>query len=255
MNPDAPSAVAGVVAHSPSSSSAAQRITRRAEVLQTLLDLRERGSPVVLTHPQGLALPMQLGHVDDVGRRLNLHTDAAQAVPAAMLGGEDLLAVAYLDQARLQFELTQVVQVHGPHGSALQAAMPAELQRIQRRRSWRLPTGGRSGPQVRLRHPHQPETPLTLRVLDVSIGGCALLQPADTPPLPAGLQLGGVQVELDRDTRFSTGITLHVVSTQPDGQGQRLGCEWQQMEGAAQRALQRFIDNAQRRRRALRSGV
>jgi c-di-GMP-binding flagellar brake protein YcgR len=43
---------------------------------------------------------------------------------------------------------------------------------------------------------------LALRVLDVSIGGCALLLPADVPALEPGVTLQGVEIELDADTRF-----------------------------------------------------
>ena len=100
-----------------------------------------------------------------------------------------------------------------------------------------------------LRHPSMPEMQLALRVLDVSIGGCALLVPADVPGLQPGSLLAGVRVELDADTTFNAEVRLLHVSSLSRDAGTRLGCEWSKIDGMAQRALQRFIDRTQRRRR------
>jgi len=92
---------------------------------------------------------------------------------------------------------------------------------------------------------------MALRVLDVSVGGCALALPADVPPLAAGVQIAGARIELDGDTRFDTTLTLQHVSS---GMGsaatsQRLGCAFGKLDGAAQRALQRYIEQTQKRQR------
>jgi len=92
---------------------------------------------------------------------------------------------------------------------------------------------------------------LALRVLDVSIGGCALLLPADVPPLQPGSSLQGVRVDLDPDTRFEAVVLLHHLTSMGSTGNLRLGCEWQRIDGAAQRALQRYIDQVQKRRRLL----
>jgi c-di-GMP-binding flagellar brake protein YcgR len=111
---------------------------------------------------------------------------------------------------------------------------------------------------VRLRHPALPDMPLALRVLDVSIGGCALWLPHDVPPLQAGTRLGEVQVELDIDTRFATALNLQHVSSQSQAErssgGARLGCEWKTLSASAERLLQRWIDRTQQRRRLLSLG-
>jgi c-di-GMP-binding flagellar brake protein YcgR len=145
-----------------------------------------------------------------------------------------------------------MVLVRGPKSSALQCSLPREVYRFQRRRAYRVRTLDRSSPTARLRHPSLPEMQLTLRVLDVSIGGCALLVGGDVPPLPPGARLAGVQVDLDADTRFGCELTLHHVSSVHGGAGAvRLGCEWHGIDGAAQRALQRYIDQTQKRRRLM----
>jgi c-di-GMP-binding flagellar brake protein YcgR len=96
-----------------------------------------------------------------------------------------------------------------------------------------------------------PEMVLSLRVLDVSIGGCALWLPHDVPPMQAGTQLGQVRVELDPQTRFSAALALQHVSSQGSSSGARLGCEWRHLASDAERMLQRWIDRTQQRRRLL----
>jgi c-di-GMP-binding flagellar brake protein YcgR len=52
-----------------------------------------------------------------------------------------------------------------------------------------------------------PEIRMDLRVLDVSIGGCALFLPSDLPMVEPGIQVRGVQMALDPDTRFRPSST------------------------------------------------
>jgi c-di-GMP-binding flagellar brake protein YcgR len=128
--------------------------------------------------------------------------------------------------------------------------MPAELYRFQRRASYRVRTLAQSTPAAHLRHPSIPDMALALRVLDVSMGGCALFVPDNVPPIAPGVERRGVRFELDVDTRFTASLHLHhVTSVQPGARGVRLGCELVHMDGVAARALQRYIDLTQKRRR------
>ena len=81
--------------------------------------------------------------------------------------------------------------------------------------------------------PAMPDMPLSLRVLDLSIGGCALLLPEDVPPLEPGSTLHGVRLELDPVTRLPATLQLqHVSSIHAQSQGLRLGCEMLPMPGS-----------------------
>jgi c-di-GMP-binding flagellar brake protein YcgR len=93
---------------------------------------------------------------------------------------------------------------------------------------------------------------LGLRIVDLSAGGCALQLPDDVPALQPGSELRGARVELDSDTAFYATLRLQHVSTLHGGlRGARLGCAFADLDGAAQRLLQRYIDHAQQRRRLL----
>jgi flagellar brake protein len=191
--------------------------------------------------------------LDTAQQRINFSVDPDSPQLQRLLEREEATCVAYLDAVKLQFDVEQPVLVRGNTTCALQAPMPREMYRFQRRSSFRVRTLGRSGsPTALMRHPSIPEMQLGLRVLDVSIGGCALLLPGDVPPVDAGIEIRNVRIELDADTRFETDLQLHHVTViQTPSRGARMGCEFMHVRPAAQRALQRYIDHTQKRRRLL----
>jgi c-di-GMP-binding flagellar brake protein YcgR len=124
--------------------------------------------------------------------------------------------------------------------------------RFQRRSGFRVQPLLRTMPVAKLRHPMIPDMQLSLRVLDVSIGGCALFLPNDVPALDPGVLMNGVTIDLDADTRVATGLRLqHVTSLNPESGGVRLGCEMVNPGSQGLRSLQIYIDQTQKRRRLL----
>jgi flagellar brake protein len=227
------------------------RLTGASAIARWLRELRDSAIPIILSGPDGTSYASTLWSHDAAAGRLSLSADEQHQQPQRLVDADEAVAVAHLDNVKLQFELKQLVLVRGANSCAIQAAYPKVIYRFQRRGSFRVRTAGRAGPCATFRHPSMPEMTVALRILDVSIGGCALLQPRDIPPLQAGTRIQRIHVELDADTRFNTGIQVHHISSQANGSAHRLGCEWQAMDGAAQRALQRFIDQTQKRRHLL----
>lgn len=228
------------------------RVSTPAEVVRLLKSLMDSATLLHLSAPDGSHYTTTLWTIDTARRRLSFSANAeASQLPALVEAGEST-AVAYLDSVKLQFEAANLMLVHGEHSCALQCDLPQELFRFQRRNSFRVRTLPRSSPTITFRHPSIPEMSLALRVLDVSTGGCALFLPNDVPPLAPGVAVHGVRVELDANTRFEATLQLcHVTSLNPQSNGVRLGCELRQLNGEAQRTLQRYIDQTQKRRRLL----
>jgi c-di-GMP-binding flagellar brake protein YcgR len=231
------------------------RVQRPGELLTLFRLLRDGGVPVVLNCPGGGALATTLWTIDEAQQRLNFSADDNHPQLAALIESDEAVAVAYLDAVKLQFDLQGLLLVRGVHASVLQCELPDTLYRFQRRQAYRVRTLERNTPTARFRHPSMPDMTLKLRIMDVSIGGCALLLPHDTPPLQPGAELRGVRIDLDADTRFEISLMLHhVTSITPNDlgvPGVRVGCEWLRLSGDAERALQRYIDQTQKRRRLL----
>ncbi len=228
------------------------RVDHPRERVALLRQLRDGHVTLHLASPSGASLQGTLWTLDETRARLSLQVDAGHPQLDGLVAGNEAVAMAYLDAVKLQFDLHDLVLVRGGQSVTLQCALPATVFRFQRRGAYRVRPTSAAAPVVRLRHPSIPEMELALRVLDVSIGGCALFLPDDVPPMEPGRTLSQAQVSLDADTRFATSIALqHVTAIQPGERGVRLGCQWSQLDGHAARALQRYIDQTQKRRRLL----
>jgi c-di-GMP-binding flagellar brake protein YcgR len=225
------------------------RVAHPQECRALLRQLRDGSVPVNLSAPGGGAYTTVLWSVEE--HAIGFDAGARGTLLEPLLEGGELVAVAYLDAVKLQFDLHDPMLVHGGQATLLRATVPQEIYRFQRRQSYRVRVAERGSPLARLRHPSIPDMLLALRVLDVSLGGCALWLPADVPPIAVGTQLAGVEVTLDVDTQLHVPLRLqHVSAFAPGSHGVRLGCEWQ-LSPAAERHVQRFVDQAQKRRRLL----
>jgi c-di-GMP-binding flagellar brake protein YcgR len=79
------------------------------------------------------------------------------------------------------------------------------------------------------------------------VGGCALRVPDLTAPFRRGQRLPGVSFSLDPHTAFACEVLVrHVNQTT---HGLRLGCEMLNLDGSVERALQRCVDQTQKRQR------
>lgn len=228
------------------------RIHAPGELLVMLRRLQEGKALINLNGSDGAAYTTTLWAVDPVRGTLSFSCDGENPQVRTLIEAEDAVAVAYLDNIKMQFDVQGLVLVHGGKSSALNCAYPRELYRFQRRSGYRVRPLLRASPTARVRHPVMHDMPLALRVLDVSIGGCALFLPDDVPPLQPGVLMNAVQIDLDIDTRLTTALRLqHVTSLNPDSRGVRLGCEMVSPSVETLRALQRYIDQTQKRQRML----
>jgi flagellar brake protein len=228
-------------------------VQHKSEVLELLRQMRDASAPVVLAAPSGSSLSSTLWSLDTTTSRLSFSADAGAPQLQDLVDADEAVAVCYLDSVKLQFDLDHLILVRSANTTVLQAGLPSRLYRFQRRGSFRVRPAGRVGPQITLRHPALPDMLLELRLLDVSVGGCAVLLPQDVPELRPGTLLHGVQVELDSETAFVVSLQMHHVSSLHVG-GHRIGCEWHRIEPGAERALQRYVNQTQKRQRLLSLG-
>jgi c-di-GMP-binding flagellar brake protein YcgR len=228
------------------------RISAPVEIAAMLRRLADGNVHVSLNAPDGTSITATLWTVDPRRGMVSFSMLPGEPQADALVECNEATAVGFLDSIKLQFDVCDLVLVHRGNHVALNSAFPQELFRFQRRNGFRVQPMLRSTPVARLRHPMIPDMQLALRVLDVSIGGCALFLPDDVPPLDAGVLMNGVVMDLDADTRVHTGLRLqHVTSLNPESGGVRLGCEMVSPGHDGLRSLQLYIDQTQKRRRLL----
>jgi c-di-GMP-binding flagellar brake protein YcgR len=230
------------------------RVGSGREVAALLRRLLDAGTTLILGAPNGAHVRTTLWTVDTIRERLAFTADRHDPQVQSLLDAGEAVAVGYLDSVKLQFDVGSMLLVHGAASSVLQAPLPREMFRFQRRQSFRVKPARGSAVVARLRHPAMPEMVLTLRVLDISVGGCALFLPHNVPTFPAGGRLHGVQLELDAGTRIRGSLEVHHVTSLGTPDGVRLGCSLHDLDADAQRALQRYVDQTQKRSRVLSAG-
>jgi flagellar brake protein len=228
------------------------RLHSAIEIRALLARLVEGNALLHLSAPDGAVYTTTLWALDAQRGVASFAVDAASPQLQRVLAADEITVVGYIDNVKLQFDLHDAMLVTGARASALNAPIPRELFRFQRRASFRIKPLARSAASASFMHPAAADLALSLRVLDVSIGGIALFLPDELPPIAPGSRLRGVHVELDADTRIEAGLVLnHVTAINPDSHGARLGCAWRGLGGDAERTLQLFIDQTQKRKRAL----
>jgi c-di-GMP-binding flagellar brake protein YcgR len=231
------------------------RVTAPGDIATTLRRMYDGNVQLNLHASDGSVVPATLWSTDAGRGAIGFNVDPTCTSLNALLECEDVVVVAYLDSVKIQFDVSRPIVVHGARASVLSCGYPRELFRFQRRGAYRVRPLVRSQPVARLRHTDIAEMQLALRVLDVSIGGCALQLPDDVPPMQVGGVINRVEIELDADTRFHVALRLqHVTSQNTESLGVRLGCEFVGADAAALRALQRFIDQTQKRGKLLSLG-
>jgi c-di-GMP-binding flagellar brake protein YcgR len=228
------------------------RISAPREIAAVLKQLCDGNVQLHLNAADGSVVDGTVWAIDTARNSLAFSVDPNDPAMDALLACEDVVVVGYIDSVKLQFDAHQLVLVRGERTSVLSCAPPRELFRFQRRNAYRVRPVLRNSPVARVRHSEIAEMQLALRVVDVSIGGCALFLPDDVPPMQPGVVLNQVQINLDANTRFHVNLKLqHVTSLNAEARGVRLGCEFVHADAAALRALQRFIDLSQKRSRLL----
>lgn len=228
------------------------RITAPREILAMLKQFQDGNVLLNLNGSNGAMLSTTLWSLDPTRGQLSFSADAHAPVTQQLVECDEAVAVGYLDSIKVQFDVQGLVLVRGVGGSAISARLPRELFRFQRRNSFRVRPLLRSSPVARVRHPAIAEMQLALRVIDVSIGGCALFLPDDVPAMQPGMVMNQVQIDLDADTRVMANLRLqHVSVLNAEARGARLGCEFVQLGADGERTMQRFIDQTQKRRRLM----
>lgn len=227
-------------------------ITDPSELAAMLKQLLDANAVLNLNAPNGTAVPVTLWAMDAARDVISFSADAQSPQLQSLVECNEAVAVGYLDNIKVQFDVHGLLLVHNGRETAINSSYPRDMFRFQRRNGYRVRPLLRHAPTARLLHPTLRDMPLTLRVLDVSIGGCALFLPHDVPLIEPGVLLNGVALELDANTHICAPLRLqHVTSLQNDAGGVRLGCELVNVDSESLRALQRYIDQTQKRRRLI----
>ena len=228
----------------------AYMVRSKPEITALLHHLVEAEVPITLSSRSGVSLVTALWTEDEAGGVVVFSADPSKPEVQALLLSDEIEAVSYLDNVKLQFEVDDLVLVHGRHASAFNARYPSQIYRFQKRDSYRVQPLSHTRPTLLWTPLEEPGRSVQLRVLDISHGGIAILWDGPTTCPVLGSVLAPVQLTVDPGTQVRCAIKVVHVGQRAE-QGVRLGCEVFDVAPEESRALQRYIDQTQRRQRML----
>lgn len=225
------------------------RMTSSVEIRAMLTRLCNGSITLVLNSSDGTDWPTRAWAVDTARAAITLvfDGDPADARLQRVLQSDQVIGVGVIDNVKVQFDISGLVLVQGADSSALRCAMPREIFRFQRRDSFRVRPPLRAAPAARLAHP---QLPPMLRILDVSMGGCALFLPGKSPTVTAGAVVEDAELDLEVNVRITTDLRIqHVSELNAEATGMKLGCQFLNASPSSLRNLQHYIAQTQKRAR------
>lgn len=224
----------------------ALRLSAPQEIAGWLNELLRREVPLDLQTTGPLVKGALLLAMDT--RQLVLRVESDRDLVRAITQAGEVVVTGHLDGIKMHFSVPHLEARAG--GQELRGPVPDALYRWQRRGAFRVRPPQYAAPVARVRVNQGPLTPM--RVLDVSVSGCALFVPFGTISAPKGLVFERVQLNLDPETQLVVDLrVLRSMPPDPGARGWRIGCQFIDPPTDVLRALQRFIDTTQKRERLL----
>ena len=200
--------------------------------------------------------------ISDDGRFIVLDLGPDEAMNARALLRDRLTMTSRIDRVPVRFECGPLEKmIHQGH-PAFKAAMPERLHYAQQRQFFRIPALGALDLRCRIELPDRPggtARQIDFPVIDLSLGGMALLCPeSERDALAIGMSLAQARLRVPDQEELRTPlrvINLGSVETARGESRQRIGCAFQPLDAPAQKALQRFIVEIERKRIARERGT
>jgi flagellar brake protein len=237
----------------PAAETTEHRVRSLVEIRALLKQFVEGDVPLSLTTPDGVHYATSLWAEDPQRGVLVFAADPRNPAVQRMTELHEVVATGYLDSVKVQFDVQDLVLVHGRSASAFNAQYPREVHRFQRRQAFRVRPAGRAQPHAVLTHPDLARRQINLRILDISHTGVALMLNEELDLFRPGQVLPDVAIELDAGTRLRVTLrVMHVSEVSPaPTRYRRIGCELADLGMSAQRGLQHYLDHTQKRHRLL----
>lgn len=227
----------------------------RAEIAAMLRRLRDAGTPVNAYHDMssGFAVTAVLDVlVEDDAVIVDPPSDPSAA--RHLLAAEYVTFVAFVGNIKMQFSVDGVVAASWQGAPAVRIRMPDAMMRLQRRESFRVRPPLSKPAMCMVPHPpqldengrvltHGKQRFEALRVLDLSVGGLAVLAYPEKLDLPRGERIEGCFLDLPGIGSIGLSVVVRHVDPVPrDESARRCGCEFADMSPAARMALQRYVN-------------
>jgi c-di-GMP-binding flagellar brake protein YcgR len=239
----------------------------RVEIISMLRQVGEQGvlTTVYYDRHAGFAVTALLAVNPDF-EEVIFDVPSDELAERRLLAAEELVFVTFLDQIKLQFRARKAEATLHDAKPAFRVRLPPEVLRLQRRDFFRVRT--LMGKPALCLVPYMeadqegtepsdgPKTFEKLTLLDISIGGMALMSYPDKFALPLGKTIDGCYLDLPGIGQVTVTLKVkHLDQVPRDEKARRIGCEFVQLAPQARMMLQRYVNklDAEQRKTATRA--
>jgi c-di-GMP-binding flagellar brake protein YcgR len=179
--------------------------------------------------------------VDAVHGQVKLDLPGVDSMREAVLAAGSLTCVAFIDNVKIQFSLRAPRMAAADGGLALQCAVPERMLRLQRREYFRVRTPHSLSASCLVPDPADGVRYESLRVLDLSVGGLAMMA------YPLHLELAASttidRCFLDLPGVGTINVRMRIAHVEPPGKdgSRRCGCEFVDLSPHSRMLLQRYV--------------
>ena len=215
----------------------------RQEIVGLLRELRDRQVLVTLYYDQGAGFAVS--NVLDVSDALDeviFDSAADRSAQGALCQAREIVLVGFVDNAKIQFNLGGAASVSHQSRPAFRVALPKYVLRMQRRGAVRRQPSAQQPATCLVPVAGEPDRFEAVRVLDIGIGGLAIVahrgqfELPDQVLSPCYLDLPGIgQVNVALKVRYLEPMRGAV-------DDRRCGCEFVDLGGTALRSVQRYVN-------------
>ncbi|MBN8440734.1 MAG: flagellar brake protein [Thauera sp.] len=196
----------------------------------------------------------------ETGGALLIDGSKDEAINQQVEKAERIICITQLDRIRIQFALPGVTKRDQVDGPVFAAPLPTEVLRLQRRDFYRLstPVTQTATCAVPLELPDGARKTVSLRILDISGGGIAVVVPPSDLPFAPGMTFNGCELKLPELEPIRTRLTvrnLFRLVTRNGVEMLRAGCEFSDLPPQAESIIQRYILKIERERNARERGA
>jgi len=182
---------------------------------------------------------------------LILDLGADDAANRRLLESTRMTVVTFLDHIRIQFLAQRAEEtIHGQL-PALRIRLPEVVTRLQRRNFYRIRASVVKPIFASFVDPVDPARRASLRILDLSCGGVAMVSDAREPAYEPGTILEDCRIELPEVGVLNTALEVRNAGKHEEGARtslRRYGCQFVSLPPALANAVQRYITRTERER-------
>ncbi len=169
-----------------------------------------------------------------------------------LLASKQITFVAFLENVKLQFTVHAVEATVFEGKPAFRVPLPEQMLRMQRRDFFRIAPPMSKPAQVLVPYAREGKQYEKLRVLDISVGGMAVMTYPEKFDLPLATVIDNCYLDLPGFGSVSVSMHVRHIDVLPrDEAARRVGCEFVDMAPGSRVMLQRYINRLDAERRKL----